>query len=256
MHYVYIYRKPDGTPFYVGKGSGSREIYHLNEARKINSKDKNLLKINTIRKILKTGLEPTIQIIDSNLPENVAFDLEKFLIQEIGRVDLNTGPLTNLTDGGEGVSGSIRDLSGKNNPNYGKIGELSPNYGRKHSKESLEKISKAHKGVAKSEEAKNNMRKPKSELGREAIANARKNSLYRPSEETKLKIKKSLIGRASAMKGKSHTDESKMKMSLSHKGKPKQKLLCPHCKKSIAINLFNRFHNNNCKLKEKINDCA
>jgi len=37
---------------------------------------------------------------------------------------------------------------------------------------------------------------------------------------------------------------------LTHKGKPKPKYECPHCKKMIAANMFDRYHNNNCKLKD------
>jgi hypothetical protein len=39
--------------------------------------------------------------------ENFAIDLEKDLIKKIGRKDLGLGPLTNMTDGGDGMSGSI-----------------------------------------------------------------------------------------------------------------------------------------------------
>ena len=34
-----------------------------------------------------------------------------------------------------------------------------------------------------------------------------------------------------------------------HKGKPKPKYECPHCKKMIAANMFDRYHNDNCKSK-------
>lgn len=133
-YYVYLYLKPDGTPFYVGKGKGDRWKAHLVEASKKATKDKNRLKINTIKKILKQGQEPIVKFVDTNISEDQAFELECFLISEIGRIDLGTGTLTNLTDGGEGQSGyvyseerrkelSIR-FSGENNPNYGKTGEL------------------------------------------------------------------------------------------------------------------------------------
>lgn len=104
-YYVYLYLKPDGTPFYVGKGKGDRWKWHLTEAKKYSSTDTNRLKVNTIRKILKSGQEPIVKFVDSNISEEQAFELEEFLISEIGRIDLGTGTLTNLTNGGEGTSG-------------------------------------------------------------------------------------------------------------------------------------------------------
>jgi len=38
-------------------------------------------------------------------------------------------------------------ISGKNHPNYGNVGKLSPRYGQKHTEETKEKISKSMKGV-------------------------------------------------------------------------------------------------------------
>ncbi len=128
--YVYMYCKPDGTPFYIGKGKEDRWEHHIKQAKKQRTTDSNKLKINTIRKILKQGQEPLIKFIDTDLSEDQAFELEQFMIGWIGRFDLGTGTLTNMTNGGEGSVGrivtekerkerSIRS-SGKNNPNYGK----------------------------------------------------------------------------------------------------------------------------------------
>lgn len=53
-------------------------------------------------KIQKENLEPIIIKLNFNLKECKSHALEKFYIKLIGRSDLNLGPLTNLTDGGDG----------------------------------------------------------------------------------------------------------------------------------------------------------
>jgi hypothetical protein len=247
--YVYMYCKVVGTPFYVGKGKDDRHLYHLQEAKKENTKDPNNLKINTIRKILKSGNEPIVKFIDTDLSEEQAFELEEFLISEIGRVDVGTGTLTNLTNGGEGLSGLVRDLSGENNPNYGNTGELCAWWGRKHTEETKLKMSAWQKGIPKSEEAKKNMRKPKSEEGRANIAKARRESNYRPSEETKRKLSEVSRGRPSPLKGRTLTEEHKQRISKQSAGKPKPKKKCPHCGKEVAVNTYYRWHDDNCKEK-------
>lgn len=87
IFYVYLHRKETNKEiFYVGKGSGKRYT-------SVSSRSnfwKNIVK--------KYGL--LIEVVDSNLPEDQAFELEMFLIEFIG-----CDNLCNLTKGGEGVSG-------------------------------------------------------------------------------------------------------------------------------------------------------
>lgn len=256
QYYVYVYKKPDGTPFYVGKGKGDRDLDHLIKAKRVNYTELNMLKVNTIRKILNSGSEPIIERVCSDLTEDLAFELEEFLIEEIGRRDLGTGTLCNLTNGGEGQSGymysderllhqSLR-YSGEGNPNYGNTGEKCVWYNKKHSEETKKKMSDSQKGRVFSEEHKQRMRKPKSEKGRSAIAQARKDSSYNPSEETKKKISDSLKGRV-------FSEDHSSKISSALKGKPKERVTCPHCGKEGAIGLMKRWHFDNCKAGGSIN---
>ena len=104
-------------------------------------------------KILKMGLEPIIIKYQMNLPEKEALDLEIDMIKIIGRNDLKLGPLLNLTDGGEGISGykftaETRELQskkrkayyenhmnrvkGENHPMWGKMGPLTGKKGKDH----------------------------------------------------------------------------------------------------------------------------
>lgn len=103
IYFVYIYRHPaTKIPFYVGYGKNKRHLDHLKDAiRRPDPKPKEH-KLNTIRKILREGLEPIIEIVDSHLSKEQACELEIFLISEIGRADFGKGPLTNLTMGGDG----------------------------------------------------------------------------------------------------------------------------------------------------------
>lgn len=92
----------DFEPFYIGKGSNKRYLDHLNYP----NKDKNDFKQNVINKIIKeSNKAPLIQFVKKELSSEEALLLEINLISSIGRRSLKKGPLTNLTDGGEGTSG-------------------------------------------------------------------------------------------------------------------------------------------------------
>ena len=190
--YVYGEYSFDYEPFYIGKGSGKRSESHINEAKKINKSNIqinknnlpniNLHKIRTIIKIYKsTGRWPIVKIINQNITEKESSDTEMLYIKTIGRYNLKNGPLTNLTDGGEGNSGFIvsdktkkkisnslkgkkqsfesnkknseshkgksKSLETKLKMSKSKIGENNPNFGKKHSKQILEKISNSLKGI-------------------------------------------------------------------------------------------------------------
>jgi len=88
MYYTYAYLRKDGTPYYIGKGSGYR----------INDRNRNILPPPKERRLmLKTFIN-----------ESDAFNHEKYMIAVFGRKDLGTGILHNRTDGGEGASNIIR----------------------------------------------------------------------------------------------------------------------------------------------------
>lgn len=99
-------------PFYVGKGVGIRFRRHIKEALTSN---KSSPKNNKIRKIKREGFDIRVRIVSRELSDNAAIKLERKLIKLIRRKSIG-GPLTNLTDGGEGMRGykpkdsSIRKL--------------------------------------------------------------------------------------------------------------------------------------------------
>ena len=138
-YYTYAYLREDGTPYYIGKGKGYRYL----------EKERHNVKI---------PLKSRIIFLKKNITEEDAFKHEKYIIFILGRKDLGTGILRNLTDGGEGCSGY------------------------KHSEESKLKISKANSGKKWNDEAKKNLskkclgRKPKpmSQESREKLSKMRK----------------------------------------------------------------------------------
>jgi hypothetical protein len=98
-YYVYALTRPNGSPFYIGKGQGKRILQHDYEARKGHQCHKCYL----IRKLWRDGQTFGRAILFRTTNEQDAFDMERQLIAVIGRNNL-----TNLTDGGEGTSGMVR----------------------------------------------------------------------------------------------------------------------------------------------------
>jgi hypothetical protein len=135
QYYVYAYldpRKPgnfqygewqfDAEPLYIGYGKGDRKEFHLREAN-YHSCNTNPHKKRRIQAILRDNLKPIIIVCKDNIEIEEARSLERFLIRLIGRDDLSTGPLLNLTDGGEGLynpSEEVRKKIGDRKYHYGK----------------------------------------------------------------------------------------------------------------------------------------
>ena len=76
------------------------------------------------------------------------------------------------------------------------------------------------------------------------------------SAEHKARLKIANTGSNHPMFGKSLLKKTKAKLSAANTGsknpmfgKKAKTSNCPHCGRDIAVNLFNRFHNDNCKLK-------
>lgn len=97
--YIYLYYEPTfALPFYVGKGKDDRAWQHLQP-----SCWKLTPFYNKVKSLIDQGIQPEIEIIDQNLLESEAFALEKVYIQHWGHIP--NGPLLNVTDGGDGISG-------------------------------------------------------------------------------------------------------------------------------------------------------
>ena len=250
-YYVYVYldpRKPGKyqysgldfsflfEPFYVGKGKNFRDIQHLVESKRPSTLKRNLHKNNKINSIFKNGLEPIIIRVLENLSETDSLNFEIYIINKIGRSDIKTGPLSNHTNGGDGIIGYNFTSEVKT-----KMSEVQKNNinhatrGKKLSEEHKTKISNSITGVNNPMYGKTSKNKGKN-----------MEEIYGINKANKIKdnMKKS-------HEGKVFSEITKNKMSLSRIGKkltgnfngqPKTfKFINPSEKEFIVTGKFNKF---------------
>lgn len=110
--YVYVFLNPlkpgkwkykdfefEFQPFYVGRGVGNRLKSHFCPY----NLNRNSIKCSIIRKIIKeTGFKPPHIKLYENISVEESELEETSFIKYFGRIDLKTGILSNLTDGGKG----------------------------------------------------------------------------------------------------------------------------------------------------------
>ena len=158
---LYIHRKlTNNEIFYVGIGSSTRP-YSI--------KDRNKFWKNVVAKY---GY--SIQVVYTNLTKEEAIEAEQFCIQTIGRRDLATGPLVNLTAGGDGALGKItseetkikmrkcKNISHKNNIASANRLKLVNQKGVLKSQSHKEKLSLSLIGIVRDENTRDKMSKAKS----------------------------------------------------------------------------------------------
>lgn len=117
MYVSYLHCKPDGTPFYVGKGT-------LQRAKKLSGR--NTHHTNTVNKYGKDTI--LVGYLECST-EDIAFELERGIIKCLKRMGIE---LTNQTEGGKG------GLQDQESWNKGKPGC--------YSGETIQKMSDAKKG--------------------------------------------------------------------------------------------------------------
>ena len=202
IFYVYCLRRLDKIdffdqnkycPFYIGKGCNGRINDHRIEAERLMYKSgRKIIKIKIIHKLWKQEFDFQEDILFSGLPEEQAFNIERELINKYGRIDLNTGCLANMTDGGDGYAGAIHLDKTKAMISNSLIGRMV-------SDETRDKIRKSLTGRELTENVKNKIRE------------SRKGQ--RLSEETKGKI-------SIANKGRIVSIETRERIANSIKGHP------------------------------------
>jgi len=141
-YYVYCYmdpRKPgkfyyDGLdicflwePFYIGCGKDSRIKNHLSKYE-LNSEKRikhNKIKNKKIKDILSENLTPISSVLFEDLKKDKSREIEIFLIEKIGRIIKKNGPLSNISDGGDGGDNMKHLDSERKKEIYRKIAEIS-----------------------------------------------------------------------------------------------------------------------------------
>ena len=189
-YYVYAHYRPNDetTPFLIGKGSGRRAY---DKGKKERNKWWHHI-------VSKNGL-PIVKFVCTNLTESEAFWLEENLIAAWGRADLGKGPLVNLTDGGEGMSGHIQSESQRKKNGDAHRGQIPWSKGKTgvFKKETIDAMREARLGVEPWNKGKTDI------YNEEAIESMRLARLGKPlKESTKLAI-------AEANRGKTRSPESK-----------------------------------------------
>lgn len=194
-YYIYVFldtRKPgiyefddlifNFEPIYIGKGKNERLNRHFYLYKHNNTRF-----YSKIKAIINSNQVPLYFKIVEELSEIDALDKEIELIKSIKRIE-NGGTLTNLTDGGEGVSGL------------------------KMSDETKEKMSKSHLG--KKIGKLSNETKMKISISRIGSISPMLNKKHSDESKAKMSEKAKLrVGEKNSMYGKKHSEESKEKMS-------------------------------------------
>jgi hypothetical protein len=137
---VYELQRPDGVPFYVGKGHPRRPWDHIRQARRGQQSHK----ANVIRKIEREGSTVKVEVVFETDDEAEAFTEE---IRRIAAYRVSGLILTNLKSGGQGGNHSAETRVKLSAANKGK--KLSDatrakisttKMGRKHAEETKAKI--------------------------------------------------------------------------------------------------------------------
>jgi len=224
MAILYQHRRSDtGEIFYIGIGKNEKRAYSKQQRGKF------------WKDFVKNHIY-TVEILLQDIPWKEACYAERYLIAFYGRRDFGLGPLVNMTDGGEGATGTIKIITDEFREKCrermkGKTWEEL--YGKEQA-EHLRKI--------KAEQSRN--RGILTEYVRKNGAPNKGKTLGPQSLERKLKAGNSIKKARMVM-----TEESKTNQAFNfRKNNPVfKKMICEHCGKEAGLPQYKQWHGNNCK---------
>lgn len=206
-YYVYAYLRNDGTPYYIGKGKGTRAW----------DRHKNI----------PVPKDPRyITILESNLTELGALALERRMIFWYGRKDLGTGILRNMAEGGTG--GSLSPLS-KQKISEKNRGKTAPNKGVPMSKEQRLKVIEQHRN--RSLETCRKLSEALKGRKMSAESSIKKSEALKGTKQSAEWIEKRIAGKrgkpnvkvSEALKGRAKSEEHRANLSKALTGKPSKR---------------------------------
>lgn len=251
MAIVYQHKtKDENKIFYIGIGKNKNRAYDLNKRSEFYK-----------RIVKKHGI--IVEILYDDIDWEKACEIEKELIKLYGRRNNKTGILVNMTDGGDGTINLPIEIENtrREKISKGNFGKIRSDKVKKHLSDYYKgKTWEDRFGINKSNEIKEKIRKkvvgqkrPKqseSMKGKESGFKGKKHS-----EEFKENRRKYFLSDENP--GKNKSEETKRKMSKSHIGKAsklkgiqRRKVICPHCEKEGGEGLMARWHFDNCKFKK------
>ena len=152
-YYLYQHIRLDRNQvFYIGVGT----VQTIRNKYRYYSRSKEKYGRNSIWKRIISKTDYKIEILIESDNYDYILEKEKEYIKLYGRIDLKTGTLANMTEGGEGVKDISEDVKIRKNRSLtglkrtentkqlislSKIGENNPMFSKKHSEESKIKIS-------------------------------------------------------------------------------------------------------------------
>lgn len=221
-------------PFYVGKGTKGRMLCHLSD-RHLND-ETNFMKKHKLLQMKKVENCHSFVVKMVNGVENfvASYCWEPFLINLIGRLDLGNGPLTNLTDGGDGIR-NFSPLS-REKMRLAKLGKPSVNRGKKIGPRDPAATAKQIETARKNDSYGKRLGCKDSEETRKKKSDSHKGKVF--SEEHKANL-------SAAQKGRKMSDEAKQNMSRARQGIKRGSyktttVICQHCGKEMSVKNISR----------------